>query len=159
MMSVTLLTVGKLKEGYLREAVGEYAKRLSAYARVEETELKEERIADESDATSVAEALSREGDALLSRMPRDAYRVALCVEGVQYDSVTLTEKLLGGADRTGKLCLVIGSSHGLDEKVKAACDLRLSFSKMTFPHQLMRVMVYEALYRCFTIRAGKLYHK
>ena len=92
-------------------------------------------------------------------MPKDAYKIALCVEGKQFDSPALAKIISSATDSSGKIALVIGSSHGLSEKVKAECGLRLSISKMTFPHQLMRVILLEALYRSFTIIAGKKYHK
>ena len=92
-------------------------------------------------------------------MPTDSYKIALCVEGTQYDSERLAGVISAANDKSGKISLVIGSSHGLSERVKRECDLRLSVSKMTFPHQLMRVILMEALYRSFTIIAGKRYHK
>ena len=159
MVMITLISVGTLKEDYLKDAVAEYKKRLSQYARVEEINLKEEAIRNENDASEIARALSVEGDKILSAIPRDAKKIALCVEGKQYDSVELSRIIDGYADECGKIALVIGSSHGLADKVKSACDARISFSKMTFPHQLMRVILYEALYRSFTIIAGKRYHK
>ncbi|MBQ7315274.1 MAG: 23S rRNA (pseudouridine(1915)-N(3))-methyltransferase RlmH [Clostridia bacterium] len=159
MTHLTIVTVGSLKERYFTEAIGEYKKRLSAYARVEEIELKEERIADEDQPAHVRAALAAEGERILKAIPKDAYTIALCVEGAAYDSVALSSIIGQAADASGKIALVIGSSHGLDPSVKAACDLRLSVSKLTFPHQLMRVMLYEILYRSFTILHGKRYHK
>ena len=159
MVKITLISVGTLKEDYLKDAVNEYKKRLSQYARVEEINIKEESIRNEDDASEIARALSAEGDKILSALPRDAKKLALCVEGKQYDSVELARIVGEAADECGKIALVIGSSHGLSDKVKSACDARISFSKMTFPHQLMRVILYEALYRSFTILGGKRYHK
>ena len=159
MIQLTVITVGSLKEPYLRDALAEYRKRLSAYARPEEIELREERIPNEEDATAVRAALAAEGERILAKIPEGAYTVALCVEGRMMDSPALADALGAAADRTGKLCLVIGSSHGLAPAVKARADLRLSISPLTFPHQLARVMLYEILYRSFSIRAGKKYHK
>lgn len=159
MASVTFITVGSLKEVYLREAVTEYKKRLSQYARVEEIELREERIVDEDNSREVSAALEREADKILASVPKDAYTVALCVEGKQYDSPELARLIGEAVDERGKLTFIIGSSHGLSQRVKGAAHLRLSFSKLTFPHQLMRVVLYEAVYRSFTILAGKKYHK
>ncbi len=158
-MTVDIITVGSIKEGYLREGIEEYKKRLSAYARVNITELKEERVANEEDPSQVARALESEKEKILARIPADAYKIALCVEGKQYDSVTLASLLDEGSKRSGKIALIIGSSHGLAESVKQACELRLSISKLTFPHQLMRLSLMEILYRSFTILAGKKYHK
>lgn len=159
MVKITIISVGTLKEDYLRDAITEYKKRLSQYARVEEINMKEEAIRNEDDGSEISRALSLEGDKILSALPRDARKIALCVEGKQYDSVELANVIGEANDECGKLALVIGSSHGLADKVKSACDRRISFSKMTFPHQLMRVILYEALYRSFTILAGKRYHK
>ena len=159
MHSLTIITTGSIKEGYLNEALAEYKKRLGAYAKIEEIELREERIVNESSRTEIERALASEGEKILKRIPKDAYKIALCIEGRQYSSEDLARILSEGCGTSGKLCLIIGSSHGLSEGVKAACDLRLSVSKLTFPHQLMRVMLYEILYRSYSILAGKSYHK
>ena len=158
-MTVSVISVGTLKEDYLKDAVAEYKKRLSQYAKVEEISIKEERITDEDDGKAVLNALDAEGEKILSAIPKGALKVALCVEGKEYSSEGLAELVRGARDASGKIALIIGSSHGLADKVKCACDVRLSFSKLTFPHQLMRVILYEALYRSFTIIAGKKYHK
>jgi 23S rRNA (pseudouridine1915-N3)-methyltransferase len=158
-MTLDIITVGTLKEDYLRAGIEEYKKRISAYARVQIHELKEERVANEDDAASIDRALEAEAEKILARLAPDAYKVALCVEGTQYDSVALASVLERGSAKSGKLALVIGSSHGLSENVKRACDLRLSISKLTFPHQLMRLSLMEILYRTFSIMAGKKYHK
>ena len=159
MATITVISVGSLKEGYLREAVAEYKKRLSQYAKVEEIELKEEKISNEDDHSEVERALLREGEKILSSIPKGSVTVALCVEGKQRSSEELAELLQDAIDTSGRLTLVIGSSHGLAKKVKDACDHRLSFSKLTFPHQLMKVVLMEAMYRSFTIIHGKRYHK
>ena len=159
MTQLTLITVGTLKEAYLKDAEREYEKRLSQYVRVEEVNIKEERITNEDDSAQIARALAAEGEKILEKIPQSAYKIALCVEGREFDSVTLAKELERASDRCGKICLIIGSSHGLSDKVKAACDLRLSVSRLTFPHQLMRVLLSEVLYRYFTIIAGKRYHK
>ncbi len=158
-MQITLITVGTLKEQYLTTAVAEYVKRISAYATFREINISEVRITDEEDAGKVGAALKTEGEKILAAMPADAVKIALCVEGKQYTSEELA-RLMGEANDTrGKIAFVIGSSHGLDPAVKAACDIRLSVSKMTFPHQLMRVILTEGIYRSLTILAGKKYHK
>lgn len=159
MANITLITVGTLKENYLKDAVAEYKKRLSQYARVDEINLKEEQIVNEDDASEVRRALESEGERILAAIPKGSGKIALCVEGKQYDSVALAGLIGRMADESGKITLIIGSSHGLADKVKKECDVRLSVSALTFPHQLMRVVLYEALYRSFTILAGKKYHK
>lgn len=159
MTHLTIISVGTLKEDYLKDAVSEYKKRLSQYARVEEINIKEEAIKNEDSAAEINRALDVEAEKIISSMPKDSYKIALCVEGKQFDSPALANIVSEANDSTGKITLVIGSSHGLSEKVKSECKLRLSVSKMTFPHQLMRVILFEALYRSFTIIAGKKYHK
>lgn len=158
-MTVTVISVGTLKESYLKEAVAEYKKRLSQYARVEDVELKEERISNEDDKSEIERALDTEATKILAAIPNGAYKIALCVEGKQQDSEGLADIVRSAMDTSGKLALIIGSSHGLSQKIKANCDLKLSFSRLTFPHQLIRVNLYEALYRSFTIITGKRYHK
>ena len=159
MANITVITVGSLKEGYLKEAVAEYKKRLSQYARVEEINIKEEAIRDEDDQSEIRRALESEADKILTAIPKGAGKIALCVEGKQYDSPALARLIGKMADESGKIALIIGSSHGLSDRVKRECDVPLSFSQLTFPHQLMRVILFEALYRSFTILAGKKYHK
>ena len=159
MAGVAFISVGTLKEGYLREAVSEYKKRISQFATVDEIEIKEEKIADEDNSREVANALEREADKILAAVPKGARVVALCVEGKQYDSPELARLVGEAIDGSGRIAFIIGSSHGLSPRVKQAADIRLSFSKLTFPHQLMKVVLLEAVYRSFTILKGKRYHK
>lgn len=157
--SVTIISVGALKEKYLRDAVNEYKKRLSQYARIDEIELKEERINNEDNKAEIDSALNKEADKIIGALPKDALKIALCVEGNQYSSEGLAELIGEGVDKSGKIAFVIGSSYGLCERVKRECDVRMSCSKMTFPHQLMKVILFESIYRSFTIISGKRYHK
>ena len=159
MVQLSIITVGTLKEGYLKEAVAEYKKRLSQYARVDEICLKEEAIKNEDDASEIGRALDAEGARILAAIPKDAYTAALCVEGKEYDSPGLARLISEAADSKGRIALIIGSSHGLSPAVKSAADARISFSRLTFPHQLMKVILMEAVYRSFTIIARKRYHK
>lgn len=141
MLNVKLVCVGGLKEQYLRDAVKEYEKRLGAYCRFSTSELKED--SQLPDAVGV----------------KRAYKIALCVEGKQHSSEEFAAMIDRCAQVTGELVLVIGGSDGLPESVKAMCDYRLSFSRMTFPHQLMRVILLEQLYRAFNINNNGKYHK
>ena len=159
MANITIISVGTLKESYLRDAVNEYSKRLSQYARLEEINIKEERISNEDESSEVRRALDAEGERILASIPKGAAKIAMCVEGKQYDSPALAALIGKMCDERGKIALIIGSSHGLSDNVKRECDARLSISALTFPHQLMRVVLLEALYRSFTILAGKKYHK
>lgn len=158
MTKCTVISVGTLKETYLLDAIAEYKKRLCAFASVEEISLKEERLADESPAAITA-ALEAEADRILAKIPEDATVIALCIEGKALSSEELASLIGKARDERGKLCFVIGSSYGLSPRVKARANARISFSRMTFPHQLMRVILFEAVYRSFTILAGKRYHK
>ena len=157
-MNITLISVGGLKEDYLERAMAEYTKRIGAYARWDEVHIKEEKLTDESPA-AVRAALAAEGQRIAAALPRDAFCIALCVEGKMLSSEAFAQVLGKARDEGGKVCFVIGSSWGLDARVKEACDLRLSFSSMTFPHTLMRVILAEGVYRALTILAGKRYHK
>lgn len=159
MIGVTLITVGTLKEAYLRDAAAEYEKRLGAFCKFTHVSLKEERLPDTPSDSEIKNALRREGEKILTEIPKKAYRVALCVEGRQLSSEELAQKLGNIGTTHGELCLIIGSSHGLDDAVKSACDMKLSVSKLTFPHQLMRVILLEAVYRGFNILKGTHYHK
>ena len=159
MMQINVISVGTLKEAYLRDAVNEYKKRLSQYAKVEETVLKEETIFNEDDQSEINKALFSEGERIVAAIPKDSAVIALCVEGKEFDSIALAERIRTIQNEKGRMTLIIGSSHGLHDSVKARADLKLSVSKMTFPHQLMKVILYEAIYRSFTIISGKRYHK
>lgn len=157
--AVRIITVGTLKEPYLREAVAEYRKRLSGHCRLEEIELKEARLPDRPSEAEIRAALAREGTDIRAAIPPRSYPVALCVEGERFSSPALTARLQDVCRSAGSLCFIIGSSHGLDPSVKAAARLRLSVSDLTFPHQLMRVILYETIYRCYQIDLGTKYHK
>ena len=146
-MNVTIIHVGDFKEDYFRQAEKEYAKRLSAYCSFKTILVKEE------------ENLKKEAEKVLSILPPKAKKIALCVEGKQLSSEELADKLGEIAENSSEICLIIGSSHGLSDTVKNACRLRLSVSKLTFPHQLMRVLLLEAVYRGFNILKGTKYHK
>lgn len=145
MIKVNIVCIGKIKESYLREACGEYIKRLSRFCKLEIKELAE------------GKNLNDEAEAVLRAV--SGYKIALCVEGKQLSSPALAERLKALTDRGGEITFIIGSSCGLDDAVKENCDLKLSFSEMTFPHQLMRVILLEQIYRAFMINAGSEYHK
>lgn len=157
--TVRFITVGNLKESYLREAAAEYKKRLSGMCRVEEVELKEVKLPEDPSESEIKKALTEEAKTILSAIPPRSFSVALCVEGKQMSSPDLSRKLESVTAESGTLCFIIGSSHGLAPEVKAAAKMRLSVSELTFPHQLMRVILYEAVYRCYQIAKGSKYHK
>lgn len=159
MTQLTIIATGNVKEKYLSDAIAEYEKRLSAFCRIENIILREEPIKNEDNDREISAALEREAEAILSRIPDGARVFALCIEGKEYDSRELARLVGDATDASGKLCFIIGSSHGLAPRVKARADVRLSFSRMTFPHQLVRVLLLEGVYRSFSILAGKRYHK
>lgn len=159
MIQVTVITVGNLKEAYWRDASAEYEKRLCAFCRPNLIQLKETKLPENPSDGEIRSALADEGRRILDAMPDHSYRIALCVEGKQFSSEELAAKLEGVLLENGHICLCIGSSHGLSDEVKAACQLRLSVSKLTFPHQMMRVLLLEVLYRAFSIIKGTKYHK
>ena len=157
-MQISLVTVGKLKESWLREAYAEYEKRLSRYCRLTLTELPEARLPEEPSAAEIAAALEQEGKAILSACRGTV--IAMCIEGKQYASEEFAQMIAGrGNAGESTLTFVIGSSFGLSDTVKNAADLRFSMSKMTFTHQIARVLLAEQLYRAFQISTGGKYHK
>ena len=159
MATIKFISVGTLKEDYLREAVKEYEKRLSGFCNVEQVNLKESKLPSDPSDGEIKRALAEEAKAILAAMPQRSYKIAMCVEGKQFSSEDLAEKLENAFSASNEICFVIGSSHGLDDSVKNAADLKLSVSKMTFPHQLMRVLLIEGVYRCMNIIKGTKYHK
>lgn len=160
MFSVTLITVGKLKEKFYLAAADEYAKRLSAYCKFRLIELPEQRLPDAPSRADIAAGLAREAEAIRAKLPKGAWFCVLTPEGTPLSSEQLADRL-SQVKLSGKsdACFLIGSSFGIDPSIKQAADFRLSFGPMTFPHHLMRVMALEQLYRAETIQAGTKYHK
>ena len=160
MLAVRLICVGKLGEKFWSAAVQEYAKRLGAYCKLEIIELPEQRLPQTPSAGEITQALDKEAALIEAKLPAGAAVVALCVEGREMSSEQLADWLgrlpVSG---TSRLCLVIGGSCGLSDRIKQRASLRLSMSPMTFPHHLARVMVLEQRYRALNIAAGGKYHK
>ena len=160
MFTITLLTVGKLKEKFYMAAVEEYAKRLSAYCKFRLVELPESRLPENPNPSEIAAGLAAEAEKILAAVPKGAWFCVLTPEGTELSSEALADKLRT-VKNEGKsaACFLIGSSFGMDPSVKKRADYRLSFGPMTFPHHLMRVMAMEQLYRAESIQAGTKYHK
>lgn len=160
MLRVDLICIGRLKERCWQEAADEYKKRLQGCCRLTVTELPEYRLPSHPDPAQIAAALEREGESILAKLPPQGCLIALCIEGQEMDSPAFSKLL---SDRTvagdSRVTLVIGGPFGLSEAVKRRADFRLSFSPMTFPHRLARVMALEQLYRAFRIASGGQYHK
>ena len=159
MLKVKLITVGTLKEDYLRSAAAEYEKRLGAFCRFELVQLKEERLSELPSQNEIKAVLDKEAVKIIEQISSSAFCVALCVEGKQLSSEEFAEKIEAVSMEKSEICFVIGSSYGLSDVVKQRADMRLSVSKLTFPHQLMRVILLEAIYRAFNIQRGTKYHK
>lgn len=159
-LRIHLIAVGKIKEKYLQMGIDEYRKRLSPYANLEITEVKEEQVPEELSAKEEEQVKDREGERILAHLRSDERVVSLAISGNSFSSEELA-KYLDDAATYGqsRIAFIIGGSLGLSGKVLARSDLLLSFSKMTFPHQLMRLILLEQLYRACKINRGETYHK
>ena len=161
MQKITVICVGKLGQEFLQKGCAEYIKRLGAFCDLKLVELPEELIREKAaSASQITRALEKEGERILAAVPKAATLVTLCIEGKQISSEELAALLRerAGSGRAD-LAFVIGSSHGLTDSVKQRSQLRLSMSRMTFPHQLARLMLLEQIYRAASINAGTKYHK
>ena len=159
-MNITAVCIGKLKESYWREAIAEYSKRLNRYCTLQIDELKEERLQDNASAAEEEAVKEAEGRSILKHVKSGSYVIALDVRGKVLSSESLAEKLKTlGIEGKSDVTFIIGGSLGLSPEVLARADLRLSFSAMTFPHQMMRVILLEQIYRAFKINKNETYHK
>ena len=159
-MKITLITVGKIKEKYLKDAIAEYSKRLSRYCKLEIIEVTDEKTPDHA-SESVEDAIrSKEAERIQKYIKEDAYIITLEIGGKQLTSEELAEKIDKlGIQGVSHIIFIIGGSIGLGREVLSKSDYALSFSKMTFPHQLMRVILPEQIYRSYRIINGEPYHK
>lgn len=160
MLAVKFICVGRMREKFYIEAFSEYTKRLQSLCKFEIVEPAEQRLSENPSDKEIKAALDKEAQDIMKAIPNDAYVVAMCVEGKQIPSEGMGE-LIQQRENSGKprLCFVIGGSFGLADSVKQRADMKLSMSKMTFPHHLARVMLIEQLYRGFKINEGSRYHK
>lgn len=160
MLSIRLVCVGKLREQFFVDAFNEYSKRLSTYCKFECAELNETKLGSSPSDKEIAAALDKEAADIERALGKDAYVIAMCVEGIQLKSEDLAQRInsLAVAGR-GRICFVIGGSFGISPRIKQRADMRLSMSEMTFPHHLARVMLAEQIYRAFKISEGSKYHK
>jgi len=159
-MKITILCVGKVKEKFYRDAIMEFSKRLSRYCKLEIIEVTDEKTQEEASENEIRMIKEKEGERLLKNIKDDAYVICLCIDGKQLDSEELSEKIEKlGVQGTSHIYFVIGGSLGLSEMVVKRADFKLSFSKMTFPHQLMRVILLEQIYRSYRIMNNEPYHK
>ncbi len=159
-MNITVIALGKLKEKYLRDAVEEYSKRIGAYGKIDIIELNPARLSDNPSQSEINSALLKEAEEIQKKIPKGSYVFSLCIEGSEKSSEDFA-RLMNDALLSGKssLTFIIGSSFGLHPDIKKLSDFKLSFSPMTFPHQLMRVMLTEQIYRALQILGNGKYHK
>ncbi len=158
-MKITVITVGKIKEKYLKEAITEYSKRLSRYCKLEHIEVNDEHAPDNLSQKDMEIIKNKEGERILSKL-KDSFTVALAIEGKQLSSEDLAQKIKDiQTYNASHITFIIGGSLGLSSDVLKKADLKLSFSKMTFPHQLMKVIMLEQIYRSFRINNNEPYHK
>ncbi|MEG1583420.1 MAG: 23S rRNA (pseudouridine(1915)-N(3))-methyltransferase RlmH [Anaerovorax sp.] len=159
-MNIKILCIGKLKESYWTDGVKEYSKRLSKYCLLSIDELKEERCPDNPSKAEEMKVIEVEGRHILKYIKKESYVIALAIKGKEMTSEELAETLSSlGTYGDSNLIFIIGGSLGLSDEVLRRADLKLSFSKMTFPHQMMRIILLEQLYRGFKISRGETYHK
>jgi 23S rRNA (pseudouridine1915-N3)-methyltransferase len=159
-VNISIVTVGKLKEKYLKQGIEEYLKRLGSYAKVEVFEVPDEKAPEELSDTEMVHVKQKEGERILSKIGQDTYVIALAINGKLKSSEELADSLDKLATYgKSKIAFVIGGSLGLSDEVLKRADEKLSFSKMTFPHQLMRLILVEQIYRAFRINRNEPYHK
>lgn len=160
MIKINIIAVGKIKEKYLTDGCNEYIKRLSAYAKININEISEERCGDNPSPAEIEQVKEKEGQRIIAKIPKGSYVIPMCIEGVQKSSEDFAmeiEKIsLGGFS---DITFIIGGSFGLSDEVKNKGKLKLSFGKLTLPHQLMRMILLEQIYRAFSILNHSKYHK
>lgn len=159
-MKITLITVGKIKEKHFTMAIDEYIKRLSRYVKLNIIELADEKTYDGASVIEEERIRAKEGERILKNLKEDSFVITLEIEGQMLDSVELSEKISKiGVSGKGHIIFIIGGSLGLAKEIKNKSNFKLSFSKMTFPHQLMRVVLLEQIYRSYRILNNEPYHK
>ncbi len=159
MLTIDIICIGKIKEKYLQDAILEYSKRLSKYCKLLITELPDEKIPDKINASLTSQIKNKECSKILQHIKKDSYVIALDIHGTQYSSEDFSKKIGEISMENSNITFIIGGSLGLTQELLNHCNLRVSFSKMTFPHQLFRVFLLEQIFRAFKISHGETYHK
>ena len=149
---IRIICVGKIKENYFKEAILEYKKRLSKYTKIEIVEIPDYDL-------DIKSTIRKEGELILKAMNNSDYNIVMYINGKEFDSISLSKKINEIFLSKSTITFIIGGSYGVDDIVKDKCDLKLSFSKLTFPHQLFRVILLEQIYRSFKILNNEEYHK
>lgn len=158
-MNITIISIGKIKEKFFKDAISEYLKRLQRFSKVEIIELPDEKIPDNASEKVIEQIKDKEGDLILSHLKENTYFISLCIEGEELSSEELAKKISDISLSKSHITFAIGGSLGLSDKVKNKSRLKLSFGRFTLPHQLMRVVLTEQIYRAFKINANEVYHK
>lgn len=159
-MKITIISVGKIKEKFFTDAINEYTKRLSKFCKLYEEIIPDERADENFSQSEIEQVKIKEGLKILNKIPKNSYVFVLDVKGTQLSSEEIADKINTlGIDGTSDITFIIGGSNGLSQDVLQIADFKLSFSKMTFPHQLFKVILLEQIYRAFKINAGEAYHK
>lgn len=159
-MNIDIICIGDIKEKYFSDAIKEYKKRLTPYTNINIIEINEYRLSNNPSKSEIQIGLEKEGEDILRKIDDRSYLVSLCIEGKQLDSINFSKKIEDiTIEGYSNITFVIGGSNGLDKKIKDKSNLKLSFSKMTYPHQLMRVVLMEQIYRAFKIIRNEPYHK
>ena len=159
MLNINIICVGKIKEKYLKDAIEEYSKRLSKYCKLHITELPDEKVPDKLYPKIEQEIKSKECNNIINRIKNDSYIIALDLRGKEFSSEEFSQKLENISMENSYITFIIGGSLGLTEDLLKMCDLKICFSKMTFPHQLIRVFLLEQTFRAFKIQNGETYHR
>ena len=159
MLNINIICVGKIKEKYLKAAMDEYSKRLSRYCKLKITELSDEKIPDKLNASLENDIKEKECAKILNQIKKDSYIIALDLGGTQFSSEDFSKKLDNLSMENSNITFIIGGSLGLTTSLLNSCDLKVCFSKMTFPHQLIRVFLLEQIFRAFKISNGETYHR
>ena len=157
-MNITVLCVGKIKEKYFTDAINEYKKRMSRFGKFEIIEIPDEKIPDRASEKEMSAIKDKEGKAILAKL-KSGYVVAMCIEGTEVSSEQLADKISAVSMTSSNITFIIGGSLGLSDEVKSRSDIRMSFGRITLPHQLMRVVLCEQIYRAFKIINNESYHK
>ena len=159
MLTINVLCVGKIKEKFFKEAIDEYSKRLSKYCKLNIIEVQDEKIPDNSSGKIEEKIKNKECETLISHLKKDSYVIALDLKGKEYDSVELSKHIEELSNITSSITFIIGGSLGLNKEILKLANESICFSKMTFPHQLIRVFLLEQLFRSFKISKNETYHK
>lgn len=159
MLSINIVCVGKIKEKFFKDAIDEYSKRLSKYCKLDILELPDEKIPDKPNDSIINDVKSKECDNIINHLKKDSYIIALDLKGKEFSSEDFSKKIENISMQNSKITFIIGGSLGLTDKLLNLADEKICFSKMTFPHQLIRIFLVEQIYRAFKISNNESYHK